>query len=59
MSWNSANYFTAGGASWGSPLAPGSFYFAAKRAGNQTNQNQNKKPFTQLSLQNPARVICA
>jgi hypothetical protein len=39
MSGNITNHLTAGGASWGSPLAPGSFYLAAKKAENQTNQN--------------------
>jgi len=52
MNWGSANNFTAGGASWGSPLAPGSFNFKPEGWKTKTTKTKPKKPFTQLSLQN-------
>lgn len=51
-----ANHLTAGGASLGSPLAPGSFYLATKTRDIEQTKTKTKKPLTQISLQNRPRV---
>jgi len=43
---------TAGGASLGSPLAPGSFYLAAESRDIEQTKTKTKKTLTQISLQN-------
>jgi hypothetical protein len=55
MNRNIINYSTAGGASWGSPLAPGSFYLVPNAREINTTKTKTKKPLTQKSLQNPAQ----
>jgi len=52
MNWKITDHSTAGGASWGSQLAPGSFYLAANLRESNRTKTKPKKPFTQLSLQN-------
>jgi hypothetical protein len=52
MNRNIINYSTAGGASWGSPLAPGSFYLVPNAREINTTKTKTKKPLTQKSLQN-------
>jgi hypothetical protein len=52
MNWNIIDHSTAGGASWGSQLAPGSFYLVANLREINRTKNKTKKTFTQLNLQN-------